>query len=147
MSQKRTHEQQGAGNRAPQKQQQQEQTTRPPERDMLTQRAPGTSTEPKGPKQLGEGDRGEQVQQHGAASPNPDGEFGEGNYAASRDYNERTKEFIDSGRVDEAAHQAAPRDPREAHEMLDAEREGRSRAKEEDPEVSQAPKPGRGPDE
>ena len=62
-----------------------------------------------------------------------DKEHGEGNYKASRDYNERTKRFIDSGKVDEAAHGAAPHNPEEAAEMQDAEDIGRSRAKEEDP--------------
>ena len=28
---------------------------------------------------------------------------GEGSYSASKDYNERTKKFVDSGKVDEAA--------------------------------------------
>ena len=31
--------------------------------------------------------------------------------------------------------------------MAEAERQGKSRAKEDDPSVNQAPKPGRGPDE
>lgn len=62
-----------------------------------------------------------------------DKEHGEGNYKASRDYNERTKRFIDSGKVDEAAQDAAPQNPEEAAEMQDAEEIGRSHAKEEDP--------------
>jgi len=146
---KRTQQQQGSGNPVPPKQQQQERPQRAPERDALTQRAPGTSAEPKGPKQLGEGDREKQVKQHAAANPNgnPKGEYGEGNYAASRDYNQRTKEFIDAGRVEEAAQDAHPRDEVEAEEMAEAERQGKSRAKEDDPSVNQAPKPGRGPDE
>ncbi len=35
-------------------------------------------------------------------------EYGEGNYKATRDYNERTKRFIESGQVEEAAQNAAP---------------------------------------
>lgn len=62
-----------------------------------------------------------------------DKEHGEGNYKASRDYNERTKRFVESGKVDDAAHQAAPQNPEEAAEMQDAEEIGRSHAKEEDP--------------
>ena len=62
-----------------------------------------------------------------------DKEHGEGNYKASRDYNERTKRFIDSGKVDDAAQDAAPQSPEEAAEMQDAEDIGRSHAKEEDP--------------
>lgn len=60
-------------------------------------------------------------------------EHGEGNYKASRDYNERTKRFVESGKVDEAAQAAAPHDAKEAAEMRDAEQVGKSHAKEEDP--------------
>ena len=62
-------------------------------------------------------------------------EYGEGNYKGSRQYNEATKQFVESGRVDEAARKAKPADEREAAEMSRAEAEGASRAKEEDPEV------------
>ena len=60
-------------------------------------------------------------------------EHGEGNYKASRKYNEATKQFVESGRVDEAAKDAAPESESEALEMANAEAEGRRRAKEEDP--------------
>ena len=60
-------------------------------------------------------------------------QYGEGNYEATRDYNERTKRFIESGQVEEAAENAAPRDAGEADEMRDAEEIGKSRAKEENP--------------
>jgi len=58
---------------------------------------------------------------------------GEGSYTASKDYNERTKKFVDSGKVDEAANDAKPKSAQEAHEMQKAERLGRQRAKGEDP--------------
>lgn len=61
------------------------------------------------------------------------GEHGEGNYKASRQYNDATKEFVESGRVEEAARDAAPRDESEATQMASAEAAGRRRAKEEDP--------------
>ena len=60
-------------------------------------------------------------------------EYGEGNYKASRKYNEATKKFVESGRVDEAAKDAAPESESEAMDMANAEAEGRRRAKEEDP--------------
>ena len=63
-------------------------------------------------------------------------EYGEGNYKASRQYNEATKRFVESGRVEEAARDAEPADEREAAELERAEAQGASRAKEEDPEVS-----------
>ena len=57
---------------------------------------------------------------------------GEGNYKASRDYNEATKRFVESGKVDEAAGKAAPRTPEEEKELLDAEKIGKRHAKGED---------------
>ena len=54
---------------------------------------------------------------------------GEGNYEATRDYNERTKDFIESGKVDEAAQKAKPKSQQEAREMEKAEQEGKSHAK------------------
>ncbi len=62
--------------------------------------------------------------------PRPQGEgaHGEGNYEATRDYNARTKRFIDSGKVAEAAAEAAPRSAAEEAEMREAEAKGKSRA-------------------
>ena len=57
---------------------------------------------------------------------------GEGDKEADRHYRDRTREFVESGRVDEAAERAKDQDPEEARE---AEEKGRSRAKEMDPEV------------
>ena len=57
---------------------------------------------------------------------------GEGSYTASRDYNQRTKKFVESGRVAKAARAAAPKSARERQAMQSAERVGRSRAKGED---------------
>jgi hypothetical protein len=54
---------------------------------------------------------------------------GEGSYTGSKNYNQRTKKFIDSGKVEEAARKAAPRTDKEAREMEAAERAGKKRAK------------------
>ena len=54
---------------------------------------------------------------------------GEGSYSGTRDYNERTKRFVKSGRVGTAARKAAPKSKGEAQAMAKAERIGRSRAK------------------
>lgn len=62
-----------------------------------------------------------------------DKEYGEGNYKASRQYNDATKKFVESGRVDQAARDAAPKSEQEAKELRDAEAEGKQHAKEEDP--------------
>ena len=61
---------------------------------------------------------------------------GEGNYAASRDYNERTKRFVESGQVDEAARAAEPGSEAEVMQMAAAEAEGKRHAKGEDPALS-----------
>lgn len=61
---------------------------------------------------------------------------GEGNYQATRDYNERTKRFMESGQVDEAARAAEPSSEAEALDMAAAEAEGKRHAKEEDPALN-----------
>jgi hypothetical protein len=58
---------------------------------------------------------------------------GEGSYTGSKEYNERTKKFVDSGKVEKAAHDAAPKSEEEKHAMQKAERIGKQRAKGEDP--------------
>jgi len=58
-----------------------------------------------------------------------DKEHGEGNYKATRDYNDATKKFVESGKVDEAADKAKPKNQQEAREMQDAEEAGKSKAK------------------
>ena len=54
---------------------------------------------------------------------------GEGSYSGTKDYNQRTKKFIDAGKVDEAARDAEPDSEQEKHEMQKAERLGKERAK------------------
>jgi hypothetical protein len=65
--------------------------------------------------------------------PGHDQEHGEGNYKASREYNQATAEFVKSGRVDEAARKAKPSNPEEARELQQAEQAGRKESKGEDP--------------
>jgi hypothetical protein len=60
---------------------------------------------------------------------------GEGSYTGTKDYNKRTKKFVDSGKVDEAANDAAPKSENEAREMEKAERIGKKHVKDEDPAV------------
>jgi hypothetical protein len=54
---------------------------------------------------------------------------GEGNYTATRRHRESVEQFVQSGKVDEAAHDAAPQDPTEEREMQQAEEAGRERAR------------------
>jgi len=57
---------------------------------------------------------------------------GEGSYTGTKDYNKRTKKFVDSGN-EEAANDAAPKSEQEAREMQEAERIGKQHIKGEDP--------------
>jgi hypothetical protein len=61
-----------------------------------------------------------------------DKEHGEGNYKATQDYNDATRKFIDSGKVEEAADKAKPKSADEARQMTQAEQEGKSHSKGED---------------
>jgi hypothetical protein len=54
---------------------------------------------------------------------------GEGSYSGSKDYNERTKKFVDSGKVEEAAQNAEPQTEEEKQAMQKAERIGKKHAK------------------
>lgn len=54
---------------------------------------------------------------------------GEGNYTAAKEYDEATQAFIKSGKVNDAAKNAAPKNPTEAREMQEAEEKGRAHAK------------------
>jgi hypothetical protein len=58
-----------------------------------------------------------------------DGVEGEGSYTGSKNYNERTKKFVDSGKVAEAARKAKPRSKKEELELKLAEEEGKKHAK------------------
>ena len=68
-----------------------------------------------------------------AQPPAPDSDDpalqGEGNYTAARRHRESVENFVDSGKVDEAARDAAPKDPTEQRDMQQAEEAGRARAK------------------
>lgn len=92
---------------------------------------------PNMPDMPGEADRGQAGQ--GPADPGRASQGqanqGEGNREADRHYRERTRDFVESGRVEEAARKARPESQREADEMRRAEETGRERAKEEDPAI------------
>jgi hypothetical protein len=64
---------------------------------------------------------------------------GEGNYKAAREFDAAEAAFVKSGRVDEAARDAAPKSPAEKAELDDAERLARARAREEDPVLRRRP--------
>lgn len=58
---------------------------------------------------------------------------GEGDYEAARRHRKRVNEFIENNDVEKAAVRAAPESAAEARELEDAEAEGKSRSKGEDP--------------
>lgn len=60
---------------------------------------------------------------------------GEGDKEAARRYNEDQKRFVDSGAVADGARRAKPENDAQAKEMLEAEAQGRQKAKGEDPTV------------
>lgn len=57
---------------------------------------------------------------------------GEGDRESAKRYNRNTQEFVESGKVEEAAKRAGDADPRELEK---AEKAGKKRAKELDPAV------------
>jgi len=52
---------------------------------------------------------------------------GEGSYSGTKAYNERTKKFMDAGKVEK------PKSEQEAHELQEAEQVGKQHARGEDP--------------
>jgi hypothetical protein len=56
-------------------------------------------------------------------------QYGEGNYAATRQYNSGLKEHMQTHDIEREARDAAPRSPEESKAMSEAERIGRSRAR------------------
>lgn len=59
---------------------------------------------------------------------------GEGDREAAKRYNENTRKFVKSGRVDKAARDAANMNDEERRAAEQAEQAGKRRAKELDPE-------------
>ena len=71
-----------------------------------------------------------------STTPSNDKVQGEGDYDAGRRYDKAAREFAESGRVEPAAHDAAPENEREAEALERAEEAGKSHSKGEGPLVS-----------
>ena len=56
-------------------------------------------------------------------------QMGEGSYEGSRDYKERTEEYLKKGSVEQDAAAAKPHSAEEARELEQAEEEGKSHSK------------------
>lgn len=54
---------------------------------------------------------------------------GEGNYSATRRHRESAEQFVQEGRVDDAAREAEPRDEREQQALKEAEQKGLDKAR------------------
>jgi hypothetical protein len=74
-------------------------------------------------------------------TPSKDDVQGEGDYEAGRRYDQASRDFAESGRVEPAAHDAAPDSEQEAEELERAEQEGKSHSKGEGPLTSNQRKP------
>ncbi len=66
---------------------------------------------------------------------------GEGNYDAARRYDEAQRRFIESGKVEKAAKDAAPKSAEEDAALKRAEEVGKSHSKGEDPSVVRPVRP------
>jgi hypothetical protein len=75
-------------------------------------------------KDGGKKSSGRQQQQSGEGQ-----QYGEGNYKATRQYNEGMKEHVRNHDIEKEARDAAPKSAAEEKEMEDAERIGKSRAR------------------
>jgi hypothetical protein len=76
-----------------------------------------------------------------STTPSKDQVQGEGDYEAGRRYDKASRDFAESGRVEPAAHDAAPESEQEAKELDRAEQEGKSHSKGEGPLTSKQRKP------
>lgn len=86
-------------------------------------------------QQLPQGGQGQQGSGQQQAQSGTGQQYGEGNYAATRQYNEGLKKHMNQHDIEKEALDAAPRSEEEARQMEQAERVGRSKAKGEDKDV------------
>ena len=113
--------------------QQGQQSDRRPEQERDLQR---NKESDRGQHQQGGDATRQQSQQNVTRQQSQQNVHGEGNYAASRQYDDATKKFTESGRVEPAARAAAPRSDADAREMAAAEAEGKRHSKGEDPALN-----------
>ena len=87
---------------------------------------PNHERDPKKEPQLGQEKKqsGQQQMQGGEGQ-----EYGEGNYKATRQYNDGLKEHLQNNDTEREARDAAPRTADEEREMQEAERVGRSKSR------------------
>ena len=87
---------------------------------------PSTNPKPKDEPQLGQDKIPDSQQQMQGGEGQ---QYGEGNYKATRQYNEGMKEHVENHDIEREARDAAPRTAAEEKEMEEAERIGRSKSR------------------
>ncbi|HEX4781031.1 MAG TPA: hypothetical protein VH301_09780 [Usitatibacter sp.] len=93
-----------------------------------------SSANEKGTSRPDDNSGGQQQQQSGEGQ-----QYGEGNYKATRQYNEGLKDHVQNHDIEREARDAAPKSDAEAKEMERAEEEGRSRAKGDSKDMPEDP--------
>ena len=88
----------------------------------------GSTKAPRSPQQSQSGEQRPSGRQQQAASGEGH-QYGEGNYAATKQYNEGLKKHLETSDTEQEARDAAPRSDSEKKAMEQAERKGRSRAR------------------
>jgi hypothetical protein len=83
------------------------------------------------------GKQGQQQQQQVGSGAGQ--QYGEGNYAATRQYNEGVKDHVEHHDIEKDARDAAPKSDAEAREMEEAERIGRSKSRDKGEEQLDEP--------
>ena len=88
--------------------------------------------------------RGDDVERHQkpeerSSTGQRDTIHGEGNYKAAREFDDAERQFVQSGKLDEAIRSAPPKSEHEKREMEKAEEQARARAREEDPALLAKP--------
>lgn len=92
-------------------------------RGVLQQQAPRES-DPQQQQQAGSDEN-----QHKPGAQQREQQMGEGSYEGTRDYQERTKEYLKKADIEKDAEAAKPRSEEEARDLKEAEDEGRSHSK------------------
>jgi len=92
--------------------------------------------------QQGQGPKDSSQQQQQQPQSGEGGQYGEGNYKATRDYNRGLKDHVEHHDIEREARDAAPRSPSEEKEMEEAERIGKSKARGDDSSLEGNSNPG-----
>lgn len=90
---------------------------------------PNPGAQPQKQQQQQPQEKQQQKQQQQSQPSGEGGQYGEGNYKATRDYNAGVKEHMEKHDIEREARDAAPRSEEEARAMEQAEKEGKSKSR------------------